>query len=281
MRTQRDLSLVCNDMPATGITRERESAGALARTGILARRTLGLLVLPLLGSACAGPGQGLGIAQCGADRGTVAAPEVRAADVWTYRQIDAYTGIDRGVFRLEVEGVSADAIEARLTGAENQPASESYTRQWGWRQVSNRGWDWLTRLAYASPTVVFSPPFDSTPFPLRAGQSWSDSGFAIDPQTGARIAIESTSKAACWEQVSVPAGSFVALRIERTAYLQDVAWDKSQTTLRQVDWYAPEANRAVMTWHDSYYYDYRQDPRNSFIRGDRLRWDLMEYKAAR
>jgi hypothetical protein len=36
-----------------------------------------------------------------------------------------------------------------------------------------------------------------------------------------------------------------------------------------------------MTWHDSYYYDYQQSPRNALIRGDRMRWELIEYKAAK
>ena len=47
-----------------------------------------------------------------------------------------------------------------------------------------------------------------------------------------------------------------------------------------VDWYLPAVNRVVMTWHDSSYYDYQQAPRNALIRGDRLRWSLIEHKAA-
>jgi hypothetical protein len=211
----------------------------------------------------------------------VAAPSVRPDDVWTYRQIDAYTGIDRGLFSVKVTAVGGDTLEARLTGPSSLATLETYTHQWGALRIGNRGWDWLSRLSIGSPTVAFAPAFDSTPFPLRVGQSWSESGLASDPVTGARVSFQITSNARCWENVNVPAGAFVALRIERTAYLQDVDWYKSQTTLRQVEWYAPEANRAVMTWHDSYYYDHRQDPRNSFIRGDRLRWELMDYGAAR
>jgi hypothetical protein len=97
-----------------------------------------------------------------------------------------------------------------------------------------------------------------------------------------QVPVQVSSTARCWEKIKVPAGGeFTALRIERSGYLQDVAWNRSQTTLRQVDWYLPAVNRVVMTWHDSYYYDYQQSPRNALIRGDRMRWELIEYKAAK
>lgn len=240
----------------------------LARLVFLFSFVLGL-------GACAGSGGGLGIPDCAPDRGTVEAPEIRPGDVWTYRQIDDYTKIDRGVFRLEAVAVNADGIETRLTLPGGATVSESYDRTWGWMTVSNRSWDWLSRLATGSGTVTFSPPFNSMPFPLQAGQSWSASVVAIHPVTEARIPIAVHGTARCWERIRVPAGEFVALRIEREAYLQDLEWYRSQTTLRQVDWYLPEANRSVMTWHDSYHYDYRQRGPSFLILGDRLRWEWV------
>jgi hypothetical protein len=240
-----------------------------------------LLAVCSLVSACAGSGGGLGVPDCAPDQGVVEAPKVRAGDVWTYRQINDYTKVDQGVFRLEATGVTANDIQARLTVPGAGVVSETYDLQWGWKNVSNRGWDWLSRLASGSATVEFRPPFDSMPFPLQVGKRWSDTVVATNPATRGQISIQVSSTARCWEKISVPVGAFAALRIERTAYVQDVAWNKSQTTLRMVDWYSPDINRVVMTWHDSYYYDYQQDPRNALIRGDRLRWDLIEYKAAK
>jgi hypothetical protein len=247
-----------------------------------ALRHLFFLTLCVLASACAGPAGGLGIPSCAPDQGAIEAPpQVRVGDVWVYRENDDYTGIDRGVFRLEVTGVTASEIQTRMTLPGGSIVAETYDAQWGWLSVSNRNWDWLSRLAYGSATVQFQPPFDSMPFPLQVGKSWSNQLVAINPATRAQIPIQVSSTARCWENITVPAGRFTALRIERTGYVQDVAWNKSQTTLRMVDWYLPAVNRVVMTWHDSYYYDYQQDPRNALIRGDRLRWQLLEYKAAR
>ena len=244
------------------------------------RRLLVFLMCGLV-AACAGSGGGLGFPQCAPDQGVVEAPpKVRAGDTWTYRQVDDYTGIDRGVFRVEVTGTTANDIQARLTLPGGGTAPETYDSQWGWKSVSNRGWDWLSRLSYGSATVEFRPAFDSMPFPLHVGKRWRDHGVAINPATGGQIPIQLSSEARCWERITVPAGAFTALRIERTGYVQDVAWNKSQTTLRTVDWYLPAVNRVVMTWHDSSYFDYQQAPRNALIRGDRLRWSLIEYKAA-
>ncbi len=260
--------------------------GPLANTESFAMphvlRRLFLVALCVLASACAGPGGGLGFPDCAPDQGTVQSPPaVHVGDVWTYRENDDYTNIDRGIFRLEVTGGSASGIETRLTRPDGSIVAEKYDPQWGWVAVSNRGWDWLSRLAYGSATVEFRPPFDSMPFPLHVGKSWRDNLVAINPTTRGQIPIQVSSTARCWEKITVPAGAFTALRIERTGYVQDVAWNKSQTTLRMVDWYLPAVNRVVMTWHDSYYYDYQQDPRNALIRGDRLRWQLLEYKAAK
>ena len=226
-------------------------------------------------AGCAAPGGGLGFPQCAPDQGMVEAPQVRAGDAWAYRQIDDYTKMERGVFRLEAVGVDTEGIAARLTLPSGETVAEAYDSTWAWKTVSNRGWDWLARLAPGSGTVSFAPPFDPTPFPLRAGQSWSNRVAAIHPLTQARIPIEVRGTARCWERIRVPAGEFVALRIERVAYVQDVEWYRSQTTLRQVDWYLPELNRSVMTWHDSYHYDYRQRGPSALILGDRLRWEWV------
>jgi hypothetical protein len=223
----------------------------------------------------------LGVPDCAPDQGVIEAPKLRAGDVWTYRQIDDYTGIDRGVFRLELTGVNASGIQARLTLPSGSVVAETYDPRWGWNAVSIRGWDWLSRLSSGSATVEFRPPFGSTPFPLQVGKRWSDSVVATDPMTRGHIPIQVSSTARCWEKIAVPAGTFTALRIERTAYVQDIAWNKSQTTLRMVDWYLPAVNRVVMTWHDTSYYDYQVWPHPGLVRGDRLRWELVDYKAAK
>lgn len=244
-------------------------------------RPLVLVAFVILLSACAGSGGGLGFPSCAPDQGSIeAAPKVRAGDLWIYRENDDYTGIDRGVFRLEVTDVTAGEIRTRLTLPSGNVVAESYDPQWAWVAVSNRNWDWLSRLGYGATTVEFRPAFDTTPFPLHVGRSWSESGVAINPATRTQVPIQVSSTARCWEHITVPAGEFTALRIERTGYVQDVDWYKSQTTLRMVDWYVPAVNRVVMTWHDTYYYDYRQSRFNALIRGDRLRWQLIEYKAA-
>ena len=141
------------------------------------------------------------------------AAKVRAGDTWTYRQVDDYTGIDRGVFRVEVTGTGGNDIQARLNLPGGGVTAETYDSQWGWKTVSNRGWDWLSRLAFGSATVEFRPPFDSMPFPLHVGKSWRDSGVAINPATGGQIAIQVASEARCWEHITVPGG-----RVHRAAH---------------------------------------------------------------
>jgi len=244
------------------------------------RRAVALLASLFVLAGCATSGIGLGIPDCAPDRGVVEAPVVKPGDLWSYGAIDDFTKIHRGVFLVEVKGATADSIDTQMTLPGQVTVAEQYDRNWGWKTVSTRNWDWLSRLAYGSQTVAFSPPFNTIPFPLRVGQSWNDNVVAINPASQERTAIQMNNTARCWEKVTVPAGTFTALRVERRGFVQDVQWWKSQTTLTQVDWYLPEMNRVVMTWFDSYYYDYRQRPPSQRTQGDRLRWQLLEYKPA-
>lgn len=211
------------------------------------------------------------------DRGLVNAPTVEPGMAWTYQQIDDYTKLDRGQYRIEVEEVDTAQIRAVNSGTFGT-ARETYDRNWGWIDVSTRGWDWLSRWNGRSQMVQFSAPFDSLPFPLSAGQSWTDALIATDPESGQQRPVRVISTARYWEKINVPAGEFVALRIERVVYPQDAEWYKSKTWLVQIDWYAPEVNRIVSYWHDSSFYDYRQRPPGAYILGDRFRWELIEYK---
>lgn len=239
------------------------------------RQRVAVLVLSLLAAilfGCAQP-------QIVREHPPAVAPDVRPGMTWSYLQIDDYTKIPQGTFRLEATGVTASDIQATLTGPQGQTAAETYGRDWSWKDVSTRGWDWLSRWTGTSQMVRFEPPFDSMPFPVSAGQRWKEQPVAIDPDSGQRRPVTIYSRARYWEKVNVPAGEFVALRIERTLYPLDPEWWKSNTFINQTHWYAPEVNGYVMYLHQSYYYDKRQDARNAYILGDRLRWMLESYTA--
>ncbi len=114
-----------------------------------------LLVSVVALAGCAGPGGGLGFPQCAPDQGTVEAPQGPrrrragpiARSTITRRSSAACSGSRQWPSTPE-------GIAARLTLPGGETVAETYDPTWAWKTVSNRGWDWLARLAPGSGTVI-------------------------------------------------------------------------------------------------------------------------------
>jgi hypothetical protein len=216
------------------------------------------LLLPLLAMLVAG---------CATPRdASISAPVVRPGETWTYRQVNAYSGQPLGTIRYEIVGA--------------EPASGRLFRDgelYGESAGSSRERYWLHGSADYAYFRDFLPPFAAFPFPVSSGKGWTHHWQAHHPATGDPLSIKSYSRAGDWEQVSVPAGQFEALKIVRHLYVDEGEWWKSPTHVVQIDWYAPEANGVVQRVHDSEYFDYRRE-RDMHIKGDRIRWELLAHR---
>lgn len=202
------------------------------------------------------------------NRGPVSAPDLRPGESWTYRQVNAYSGQPLGTIRYEI--VRAEPASGKLFRDE-QPYGESVG-------LSRDGY-WLHRAADYAYLRDFLPPYAAFPFPLSAGEDWTHHWQARHPATGETISIKSHSRARDWERVSVPAGEFDALKVVRHIYADDREWWKSPTHIVEIDWYAPQVNGLIKRIHDSEYHDYRKT-RDSLVRGERIRWELLAHKSA-
>ena len=83
-------------------------------------------------------------------------------------------------------------------------------------------------------------------FPLEPGKTWSGSVTYPAPFGGGGIRVTMTGKALDWEEVTVPAGKFRAIKVEATG-------GSSFGSRKVVLWYAPEVSNFVrMEWEMSY-----------------------------
>ena len=82
-----------------------------------------------------------------------------------------------------------------------------------------------------------------------------------------------------WETVKVPAGEFRALRVVRDSFLGDQRFYRTETTRKEVDWYAPSIGVVVRSVEDSVNEDLMSGGGESggtlVFQGDRLRWELQ------
>ncbi|MCZ7561144.1 MAG: hypothetical protein M5U30_14725 [Burkholderiaceae bacterium] len=150
--------------------------------------------------------------------GPIATPQVRLGQRWRYETIDLYRGAKVGELNAEVvragppsePGSVGDTPEGApivvtLADANGAAAGEE---RWA------RPWDVIVEPAYDA-VQTFTRPMPLLPDRLEAGARRSDATWYRVPQASGRLPWRQWLTATGWERVRVPAGEFVALRVER------------------------------------------------------------------
>lgn len=179
------------------------------------------------------------IAAFAANDESVRAPRVKPGDCWSYRAVginnrgpiieyeECVTFVDRGKnVILAVVRVKDDAREI----------DTSYTTYW-WPRTTVNG------------TIITYPKGqEPLKWPLRIGDTashWHEFRRALlGPNTGKTTY---NTKVVGWEEVTVPAGKFRALKIEDHGSVERYDVKQAFPVLR-VFWYVPEVNRYVKYW---------------------------------
>lgn len=209
------------------------------------------------------------------------APTFKPGMTWTYRQRDEISGREAGVVRLEVVGVTTDRVTVGLAVAGEPAVNERWDAVGNWEQVGTQGWAWLARLGGGAQRVDFVPALPLYRFPLEAGKNWVETVRAVDPGSGRKTEVKVFAKAVAWEEVTVPAGKFRALKVRRSIAPEDSDATRSRTTVNLIDWYAPQVGGSVKRICDWEYHDRRGPADDQLVRGPRLRFELTAFEPAR
>jgi hypothetical protein len=186
----------------------------------------------------------------------VARPEVKPGDRWVYRRTDFWANKVTGSATLRVAFANDKVIQAVLTRGRNETEiDETHTAEWN-------------AIATADGSN-FTPHNGHLKFPLVVGASYPAVFENTIPRLGAfRVKHERTAKVVGWEEVTVPAGKFRALKVEVDGSFQrlDTAISGSALT---VIWYVPEVKRWVKWTYE-----------DKTFRGRNNWWgiELVEYK---
>jgi hypothetical protein len=196
------------------------------------------------------------LAVCAAESDPVLWPEVKAGDTWTYRRMDYFTNRPDGLLRETVSFANEQAIQTvAKRGGDDSEIDTTYTAEWNFVSTANG--------------AIFSPDQGLFHFPLRPGDAHEAHYSTKFPQQGAyEVRHDRRVKVVGWEELSVPAGKFRALRIESEGRFQRVDTAISGTA-KETAWYAPEVKRYVKWTFENWNF-----------RG-RIQWwglELLEYK---
>jgi hypothetical protein len=200
------------------------------------RRWLRLLAAtPLLG-ACGGPSvlRQAGLQPLPPDGlpAELPAPALRVGDEWRYVMRDAMTGLASDRARLRVTSADTGGYGLAESSQSVGPFDARYDRN-------------LNLLR--SRNVAYEPAYPRFAFPLAIGRAWSAEVRSVTVPAARYGTLQQRVRATVrgWERVTVPAGTFVALRVDLAIDWRDTdsasTWGNSAETF----WYAPEVRNAV------------------------------------
>jgi len=204
---------------------------------------------------------------------SVPAPSAKVGDYWEYAVRDGYTGIPRGTYRYQVSRVEADRIVVDLMHEGYLLETLVYGADWKGREHP------LTNMQ----RFRYEPAYTAYPFPLEPGKTWRSVLNSTDVTSGKKYSTHIHGKVVGWERVSVPAGEFDALRIQRQVFAGNMEGFRTQEEITETDWYVPGVRRAVRTQTSSEHLDTARGGGDGggmyplLVRGDNLISELIGY----
>lgn len=199
-------------------------------------------------------------------RGAAAAPEVRVGDRWRYRLVNLYNNTQVAELLVQVSEVAPRLRLSVVDAAGAARPPEVYAR--AWRVLEEPNYDDLPQT-FASPAPVL--PQDLSP-----GASEQYKGRYTTPLSSDALYWSEIVRVRGWERVRVPAGEFVALRVQRTIAFEHADRYRQRENRSDTLWYAPEVNRWVRReWTG--YYGTRATLRTN-MREDWVAHELIEYR---
>jgi hypothetical protein len=209
------------------------------------RRTLALLAL-----ACAM------LAPASAADLRVESPSVRTGDTWMYNKLSGWTGAledvsVNSVTRLDREGIAMQSASLDGSATAQIQRTSSFN---------------LVRIDGPGFRQTAAPFYPNYSFPLYAGKSWAGKVVLNNSRQGdTEVVAALAGRAVRWEMVTVPAGNFLALRLEmKGTYTSRSMHGTVSGTIEDTLWYSPEVRNAVR-------YEYKD-----FVGGSRYNHEIHE-----
>ncbi len=193
---------------------------------------------------------------------SVPSPALKAGAHWVYAETNPYNHIRLRTVRFTLE---ARPQGFELVGRSDRAADPVIS------EIVARPWE-VAAESEGSVRRTYDPPLATLRFPLAPGTSWKQAVRVTD-ERGRVLRWVALTRAIRWERVAVPAGEFVALRVEREINTGDLEAGWNSTQLSDVYWYVPDVQRWVRWEHRS---ERRERALNPRIEKEWTRWELVE-----
>jgi hypothetical protein len=183
---------------------------------------------------------------------------------WAYSQFNMYNSVLLAIEQEQLAAVGPRIVITRQDGA-GQLLPEEHHLNWG-QMVRDPVWDFVQN--YETPVVHW-------PAALQVGASEKvNTHYRVD-NFSYRFAIDVTITAQAWERVTVAAGTFDVLRIDKFIRIQHYDHGRQNNVRRDTIWLAPETGRWVAREIKGEYQIMATKPFTAYEGG--VRWELSTW----
>ncbi|MBI4989534.1 MAG: hypothetical protein HZC23_12005 [Rhodocyclales bacterium] len=164
-------------------------------------------------------------------------PAVKVGDVWVYNKLNGWSGELEDISVVRVKRMAAEGIFMEATGLDGgNLARIQRTPDFN-----------LVRIELPQITKTTLPHYPNFSFPLWVGKTWKGRvAFGSTDQPDKEVRAELEGRVVGFESVTVPAGTFFALKIElRGPYTAKDTENNWVGRIEDTLWYAPQVRNAV------------------------------------
>ncbi len=162
---------------------------------------------------------------------TVDPGPIRVGDRWSYDLKDDLTGDLRQSLTGVVTEINAKEITTRVT-YRGKDRTQTMVHDLDWGRIDDGVWK-------------LRPSGIGIKKPLQVGKEWRSDSNGMHLQSGVAFRASGAAKVVGQEQITVPAGTFDAFRLEMTVRTINTKDQTRSQTWNFLVWYAPAVNRWV------------------------------------
>jgi len=192
-------------------------------------------------------------------------PAVKIGDSWTYDNVDAWKNVKEFTSVTVVTALTDADIRTEAKRTDNGEITTT---------VLGRDFNRLSRET-GGRKGIWDPYYPIYSFPLEVGKSWEKEVTYTRNYDSFKVVMKAKGQVVGWEKVSVPAGTFNALKIEVSGPFNGFnpapgggRWSGQQFL---TVWYVPEVRNSVKAIYED---------RNEYRSVTKVSVELVEYKLA-
>ena len=167
----------------------------------------------------------------------VTPPDIKVGDVFIIESTNPLHPENNSKTERTVISTEGDVIEVAVINLSSKSGKKRVLK-------FNNEWNLIATRNADNSGLDYSPPLKYFGFPLSPGKTWQQTSTETNIKTGTIRKHKISGVVGDWEDITVPAGTFHAIKvILNTEVVNPVTGEKSTGT--DISWYAPNAKRSV------------------------------------